>query len=100
MSTTYDKHVHSHVMVTGLHNYPLSIVLAFKESVWVPGNYGMEFDGKVIHQIEDKAGNSWDEDGDCLLSVPLANCSFLTTTEAEHIEECLAIDEEMRANAR
>jgi hypothetical protein len=99
MSTTYDRHVHSHVMVKGLHDFPLPITLVFKESVWVPGDYGMEFDGKLIHQIEDKAGNSWDEEGNCLLSVPLANCRFLTKIEAAHIEECLAIDEEMRANA-
>lgn len=98
-SKVYHRQTHTHVMVKDFDKFPARLILAFADSVWVAGDHSMNWHDDAL-VIDDKAGNSFDEDGNAVFCVPKANCTFLTEAEAAHIAECLAIDAEMRANAR
>lgn len=111
MSKTYDRHVHTHVVVDTRHfaepaiaaregwggTFP--IVLHTGGRVWIGGSYSHALTDEIA-RVGDGYGNGYDEDGNCLLSIPADWCSFYDEDEAEGIERCLDADARLLSYAR
>lgn len=66
--------------------------------VWVAGCYAMKHHPD-IRQVGDSRDNAFDEDGNCILSVPADWCWFMDETEAECITHCIDADQRLLAYA-
>ena len=108
MATKYDKYEHTHVTINHPHGRVAQregwdgtheIVLHTGEFVWVAGNYA-HAPHPDIRQVGDTRNNGYDEDGNCVLSVPASWCKFYTPEEANCIEECIHADEQLLSYAR
>ena len=109
MSDTYNKHSHTFVMIEVNRQHPMKenvilhdnelfqIVHVTSDRVWISATYADEIVNAV--QINDTFSNGFDEDGNCLLSVPMSQCKFYTDDEAETIHQCMEIDQAMLRNA-
>jgi hypothetical protein len=79
---------------------PQRIVIHAGERVWIEGCYSMEGHPEVV-RIGDGLTNGYDEQGNCLLSVPAAWCvAFYTDKEAEDVMLCMDADERLLGYAR
>lgn len=116
MNKKYCKYSHTHVMVAhpkatlGMINElgakcwedegwkgPQGILLHTDTRVWIAGSYCM-IGHSDVKQIGD-GGVGFDEDGNCILSVPVEWCSYMTVEEAEHEVQMMDIDSQLLSYA-
>jgi len=102
----YDHHVHTHVTV----DYPggrdadgwqgtFPIILQVGDRVWIAGSYSHEGHEEVL-RVGDGTNNGYDQDGNCVLSIPAAWCRYYDEHEAECIERAADADARLLAYAR
>ena len=113
MATSYDFRDHSWVVVKHPQSQkspelywedeawrgPHQIVLHVGTHVWIANSYAGEGHPEV-KRVGDGRSNGYDEQGCCVLSVPAAWCTYYNHQEAESIERCMAIDNDLLAYAR
>lgn len=105
-STVYNKYQHTHVLINvpagfcrdGF-NQPMAIVLHTGKHVWVEGCYAMKHHPD-IKQVGDGRDNAFDEDGNCILSVPESWCWFMDEAEAESVMHCIEADQRLLGYAQ
>jgi hypothetical protein len=101
MAKEYSRYDHTHVTV----NHPTAkrgegwdgahgIILHTGTRVWVHASYAHERTPE-IKQVGDGENTGFDQDGNCILSVPASWCSYYTVEEAEQIERLIDADEEL-----
>lgn len=106
MSKTYSKFEHTHVMVAHPDKAdgwsgPQEIVLHTGKHVWVGGCYAMQGHPAVLQVgIGGPASTAYDEDGNCILAVPVEWCEFFTPVEAEGIAQMMDCDERLLSHAQ
>jgi len=79
---------------------PRPIVLHTGPRVWVSGCAFDPLAADGVVQVGDGTSAAFDEDGNCVLSVPAEWCVYHTDEEAQGIEQCLDADERLLAYAR
>ena len=110
MATEYNKYAHTHVTINhikaakddswcneaweGTHE----IILHTGDRVWVLGCY-MHLGHSDVIQVVDGQNKGFDEDGNCILSVPAAWCKYYSYKEAEDIEQCIYADAQLLSYA-
>jgi hypothetical protein len=91
-TSTYSKYDHTAVLVS----HPdkpdgwdgaFDIVLHTGKHVWVVGSYAHQGHADLIQVgIGGPTSSAFDEDGNCILAVPVEWCRFLTPEEADQYE--------------
>ena len=112
MAADYNHYTHTHVTVNHPKAKPeddrwlneawdgtFGIILHTGDRVWVPGHYCHLGHPDVI-QVGDGTCKGYDQDGNCILSVPASWCKFYTPEEAECIERCIDTDQQLLEYAR
>lgn len=90
MATEYDKYKHTHVMVKHPRpcdcleawESPMPILLVCGGRVWVSASYCHLSHPEVV-QVGDCRTNGYDDDGNCIVSIPAAWCTYYEDKEAE-----------------
>lgn len=105
MAKTYDKYTHTHATFRvggdGRQTPPLPIVLYCGGFVFLAADYGLEYaPDKEVVRVGDGRCRGYDDDGNCVLSVPAGRCAFWTDEEAECIERSTEADELLLSYAR
>jgi hypothetical protein len=103
-SKVWDRyHEHTHVSLkidSPSFEGPLPIVWHTGTHVWVVCSYADTLPADVV-QVGDGRSNSYDEDGDRIVSVPVSYVtSYYTDDEAAGIQECMDIDARLLAYAK
>lgn len=95
--THYAPQVHTHVIIAGMFDgSPAGIVLHTGEHVWVGATYadkpGILADSPV-RAVGDGRSAGFDQDGNCVLSVPVDRVKqYLTEEEAQQVAEAMCAD--------
>lgn len=108
MSKEYVKQVHTHVALCKpllhLRDAPIaSILMHFGEWVWIHAHYG-DVHGEMpegVSMVRDRDNNGYDEDGNCVLSVPTSYViEYYTDEEYEDIGRMIDADQRLLRYAR
>lgn len=104
MANQYNPHIHGFVSLKHpssgwLYNGPVGIVLHAGKRVFINADYSMEKPDGVL-QVGDGVSKGFDENGNCIYSVPVEWVnSYLTDKEAGEMEMCIAADARLRSYA-
>lgn len=76
---------------------PVAIILYTGTHVWVDGDCRMLGHPEAIHvRVNTTRAGSFDEDGNCIIAVPIAWCiAFYSQEEAETVMRCMDEDEKL-----
>lgn len=113
MATEYDIMSHTHVTVDTKH-FPdpaiafregwggtFPIVLHTGNRVWVEGSHMHDLaNGEIVQVTDGDKSKSFDDNGQCILSVPAEWCKYYTEGEAENIEQAMDADARLLSYAR
>jgi len=101
----YIKYEHTHVLFNHPDkadgwDTPFDIVLHTGKHVWISANYAYQGHADLIQVgIGGPTSTAYDEDGNCILAVPVEWCAeYLTPEDAEQIEMARAADEDAYGN--
>jgi hypothetical protein len=102
-SKQYVKQVHTHASFSGVfedHKWPIDIVLHVGTHVWVSASYADETPAGVV-RVGDSRSNGYDEDGNCILSVPVEMVKeYFDEEEVSDIVQAVFADEKLLTYAR
>ena len=110
MATKYDPHIHTHATINppkrldseyadDLFRMPEEIILHTGERVWIPACYMTLGTHPDIIQVGD-GHKGFDQDGNCVVSIPASWCRYYTPEEAENIVQCIDADDRLLSYAR
>jgi hypothetical protein len=103
-SKSYDKYSHTHVTINVPENGRCAdfieqawegvqeIALHTGTHVWFPGSYMHVGQHADVRQVGDGRTKGYDDDGNCIISVPAEWCKFWTSEEADCIEQARDAD--------
>lgn len=106
MSNVYCKFDHNYAYlrnappaVPGECRGPHPILLMVGDRVWMLNDYHLVGIEGVLH-VGDGTSNGFDEDGQCIVSIPAAWCTFMDEAVAESVSRCIEEDQKLLSYAR